>query len=140
MDPISLILAALVAGAAGGVLDAMKDDVKERAKARYELLHGLAKKRLAGREAGEIALERYPTAPQKWEAVLADELTVAGAASDDELIIAAKELLQLIDQAGAASGRYNVTITGGQGVQIGSYNVQANYFTAPPPARAPRRE
>jgi hypothetical protein len=128
MEPISLILAALVAGATTGTLDSLKDDAKDRAGALYAKLRGLAGKRVAGREDGERALERYPDAPKKWESVLADELTEAGAANDTELLATARELMQLIDQAGAKSGKYNVTITGGQGVQVGEGNTQSNNF------------
>jgi hypothetical protein len=128
MEPISLILTALVAGVTGGALDALKDEAKEKATALYEKLRGLAKNRLANREDGERALERYPAAPKKWEAVLSDELAEAGAANDTELLDTAKALLALIDQAGTKSGKYNVTVTGGQGVVIGEGNTQTNTF------------
>ena len=65
MEPISLILAALATGASAGALEALKDDVKEKAKAAYAKLHGLVKKRVAGRPDAELALERYPSAPKK---------------------------------------------------------------------------
>jgi hypothetical protein len=41
--------------------------------------------------------------------VLADELAEAGAASDTELVAAAKTLMVLVDEAGALTGKYNVT-------------------------------
>lgn len=60
--------------------------------------------------------------------MLTDELTAAGAANDAELIAAAKALMELIDQAGAKSGKYNVTINDSKGVQVGDGNVQFNRF------------
>jgi RIP homotypic interaction motif len=128
MEPISLILTALAAGASAGALEVLKDDVKEKAKAAYAKLHGLVKKRVAGRPDAELALERYPSAPKKWEAVLTDELTEAGAAEDSAIVAAATALMDIVDRAGAKSGKYNVTIKDAKGVQVGDGNFQVNRF------------
>lgn len=128
MEPITLIVAALAAGASAGAIDALKDNAKEAAKTAYAKLRGLAKKRVAGRPDGELALERYEAAPQKWEAVLTAELTEAGAADDADLVTAAQSLMDLVDQAGAKSGKYNVTIKDSRGVQIGDHGFQVNKF------------
>ncbi len=128
MEPATLILAAIAAGASAGALDALKDDVKEKAKAAYAKLHGLAKKRVAGRPHAELALAEYPSAPRKWEGLLTAELTEAGAARDAELVATAKALMDLVDQAGAKSGKYNVTIKDSKGVQVGDGTFQVNQF------------
>ena len=128
MEPVTLILAALAAGASSGALGALTDEVRDAVKAAYANLRGLAKKRVAGRPDAELALERYPSAPKKWEAVLTDELTEAGADEDAELLAAAKALLELIDQAGAKSGKYNVTISNSKGVYVGDHGFQVNRF------------
>jgi len=128
VDPITLIITALAAGASAGVIDALKDNAKDAARAAYAKLRGLASKRVAARPDGNLALDRYETAPRTWEAVLASELTEAGAADDADLVAAARALMDLLDQAGARAGKYNVTITGGQGVQVGDGNVQFNRF------------
>ncbi len=128
MEPVTLILMALAAGASAGALDALKDDVKEKARAAYAKLHGLVRKRVSGRPHGELALAEYESAPQKWEGLLTAELTEAGAAQDDDLVAAAKALMELIDASGAKSGKYNVTIKGSKGVQVGDGNVQVNKF------------
>ncbi len=128
MEPISLILTALVAGASAGALDALKDDVKDKAKAAYAKLRGLAGKRVAGNPTAEVALAQYQANPKVWEAPLSDELAKAGAASDTELVAAAKELMELLDQSGAKSGKYTVTIKDAKGVQIGDGNFQSNTF------------
>ena len=128
MEPITLIVAALAAGASAGAIDALKDNAKETAKAAYAKLRGLARKRVAGRPDGQLILERHEAAPQKWEAVLTDELTAAGAANDAELVAAAKALMELIDLAGVKAGKYNVTVKDSKGVQVGDGNVQVNRF------------
>jgi hypothetical protein len=128
MEPITLIVTALAAGASAGAIDALKDNAKETASAAYARLRGLARKRVAGRPDGELALERHETAPQKWEAVLTGELTAAGAASDVALLSAAEAFMELIDQVGTKSGKYSLTIKDSKGVQVGDGNVQVNRF------------
>ena len=128
MEPVTLILTALAAGASAGAIDALKDDVKEAAKAAYKKFRGLVTKRVSGRPHAELALAQYPSAPQKWEGLLAAELTEAGAARDDELLRAAKALMELVDGAGAGAGKYTVTIKDSTGVQVGDGNVQVNNF------------
>lgn len=128
MDPITLIITALSTGASAGVIGALNDDVRDAVKTAYAKLSGLAKKRVAGRPDGELALERHGTASQKSDSVLADELAEAGAASDTELVAAAKTLMVLVDEAGALTGKYNVTVKDSNGVQIGDGNIQINRF------------
>ena len=48
MDPITLIVTALAAGASAGVIDALKDNAKDAAKAAYAKLRGLVRTRVAG--------------------------------------------------------------------------------------------
>jgi hypothetical protein len=126
MDPITLIVTALAAGVSAGVLDVVMDDVKDRVKRAYATLHRLAKKRVAGRPDGELALERYAADPQTWASVLTKELTRAGAAADTDLLAAAQALMELVDTAGARSGKYNVTIKDSKNVQVGDRNIQIN--------------
>lgn len=128
MDPITLIISALAAGAASGAIDGLKDTAKDAATAAYAKLRGLVQRRFAGRPDGELALDRYQAAPKKWEGLLTAELTEAGADTDQDLLDAAKALMDLVDRAGASRGKYNVTISGGQGVQIGDGNTQTNTF------------
>ena len=124
VDPVTLILTALAAGAALGVKDTASAAVKDA----YTGLKSLVRKRFTGREDGQVVLERYEKAPAKWEPMLAGELTGAGAAHDEALIAAAQLLLSLTDPAGTTTGKYTVQVTGGQGVQVGDRNTQTNTF------------
>lgn len=128
MEPVALIVAALAAGASAGTIETLRDSARVAADAAYAKLRGLARKRVAGRPDGELALERHQAAPQKWEAVLADEFKAAGAAGDAELIAAAQALMKLIDRVGADSGKYVVTVKDSSGVQVGDGNIQVNRF------------
>ena len=128
MDPITLIVTALAAGAALGVKDAASSAVKDA----YAGLKALATKRLAGRPDAEVVLARHEQAPQTWQAPLLAELGEAGADRDRDLVAAAQALMNLVDAAGAQAGKYTVNVRGAQGVQIGDHNRQDNVFHAPP--------
>ena len=128
MEPITLILTALAAGASAGTLEALKDDVKDKAKSTYARLHGLASHRFQGNPSAEIVLSEYQADPETYSAPLAKKLMEAGAGDDAELITVARALMELVDQAGTVSGKYNVTVKDSKGVQIGDGNFQVNKF------------
>lgn len=128
MDPITLIVTALAAGAALGVKDAASAAVKDA----YSGLKALVKKRFSDRPTAELVLAKHEDAPQTWQAPLEAELTEAGADRDAELIAAAKALMALVDEAGSRAGKYSVDVHGAQGVQVGDHNAQHNVFNAPP--------
>jgi hypothetical protein len=128
MDPITLIVAALAAGASAGAIDALKDEVKESVKAAYGRLHDLVKRRFRGNASAELILAEHHDDPKTYEAPLTKKLTEAGAADDSDLVAAARALMELLDSNGAKSGKYNVTIKGSKGVQVGDGNVQINSF------------
>jgi len=129
MDPVTLIVAALAAGAALGLKDAASAAVKDA----YAGLKALVRRRLAGRPDGELVLARHEAAPQTWEGPLAAELSAAGAAGDADLVAAAQTLMSLVDEAGSRLGKYVVAVRDSQGVQFGDHNTQTNTF-GPRPA------
>jgi len=130
MDPITLIVTALAAGASAGTLDALKDEVKDAVKAANAKLRGLARKRVANQPGAELVLAEHEADPDTWAAPLAKKLTDAGAADDVNLVEAARALMELVDATGARSGKYNVTIKDSHGVQVGDNNIQVNRFGA----------
>jgi hypothetical protein len=128
MDPITIIVTALAAGASSGAISALQDDVKAAAAAAYSKLRGLLTKRVAGNQAAELTLAKYESSPKTWEAPLAEQLKEVGAGDDADIVAAAQALMKLVDQAGARAGKYNVTISNSQGVQLGDGNIQVNRF------------
>lgn len=108
MDPVTLIVTALTAGAAL----ALKDSASSAVKDAYESLKALTKKRFAGRQDGELVLARYEEAPESWKGRLAAELTAVGAENDAALVAAARELMSLVDPAGSRAGKYIVHVHG----------------------------
>lgn len=128
MDPITLIVTALAAGAVSGITDSASSAVKDA----YASLKALVRKRLAGRPDAELVLARHEQAPETWQAPLAAVLGDVGADRDTDLVAAAQALLRLVDAAGAGAGKYTVDVRGAQGVQVGDRNRQDNVFNVPP--------
>ncbi len=127
MDPVTLIVTALGAGAALGLKDMASAAVKDA----YTSLKALVARRLAGRRDGELVLVRHEEAPEAWEGPLVAELTAAGAADDAGLVAAAQALMSLVDEVGSRAGKYDVRVQHSQGVQVGDHNTQHNIFGAP---------
>ena len=129
MDPVTLIVTALAAGAASALQDGASSAVTDA----YARVKALVMRRFANRPKGELVLAEHEAAPQVWEAPLAAELSAAGAGGDADLVAAAQALMGLVDQAGSRSGKYVVAVRGSQGVQVGDRNTQTNTF-GPGPA------
>jgi len=92
----------------------------------------MAGESVCDRPHGELALAEYASPPQKWEGLLAAELTEAGTAQDEDLAAAAKALMVHVDQPGAKSDKYNVTIKAARRASRAA-------ATARPPALSLRR-
>jgi hypothetical protein len=128
MDPITLIVTALAAGASAGAIDAMKDDVKGSVMAAYGRLRDLVLNRFHGNAGAQVILAEYEADPQTYEVPLTRKLTQADAGRDADLVSAAKALLELIGRSGATSATYSVTVKDSKGVQIGDGGLQINTF------------
>jgi hypothetical protein len=102
MDPITLIVTALSAGAGatrrGGTPPALPD-------AHDELLT-LAQARLRGRPNGSMVLRQHAEDPSRWTRPLAKALAAEGADGDTGLIAAAQAVLRMTDAPGSSRGRY----------------------------------
>lgn len=131
MDPVTLIVTALAAGAALG----LKDTTSAAVHDAYLSLKALVRQRLSSRADGELVLARHAEAPKTWEGPLAAELSAAGADTDLDLAEAAQAFMRLTDGLGSRSGKYNVDAQGSHGVQIGDHSTQHNAFNYPAAAR-----
>jgi hypothetical protein len=127
MDPITLIVTALAAGAALGV----KDTASAMVRDAYAGLKALVRKRLGDGPGTELVLANHEQAPETWQAPLMAELAETGADRDRDLIAAAQALLDLVGKAGG-SRKYTVDVRGAQGVQVGEHDRQDNFFNVPP--------
>lgn len=125
MDPITLIVAALAAGASTGLGDTVSQAIKDA----YGALKSLMRKGLKDRPDGDLVLERHEKAPDTWREPLMSELELAGVADADAVALA-QQLLELVwAENPAARGKYNVDIGSGQGIQVGDHGAQHNVFS-----------
>ena len=104
MDPISLIIAALVAGTTKAAGDVAPD--------AYNGLKALIKRKFTGEPTAEMVLEEHETDPETYEAPLKKKLTEAGADKDREIVKAAQELLKQLRPEDSAAGKFNLKVTG----------------------------
>lgn len=126
---IQVVVQALGTGVSAGALAALTDQAKDAVKAAYARLRGLVGQRLAGNPGAELALAEHEANPEAWAPALTAKLTEAKVGDDPEILAAARALLDLVAQAGGAGSTYNVKISGGRGIQVGSGNTQTNTFT-----------
>jgi hypothetical protein len=117
MDPVSLIVAAIVAGVASGAQATASTAVSDA----YTKLKGLLRRRLAGDAAAEAELERAEQDATANPAPLAEQLRSSGADRDEEVVAAARALLESADPEGARGGKYDVHVSGGKGVVVGDH-------------------
>jgi len=120
MDPVTLILAALAAGAASGAKDTAADAVRDA----YGALKRLVRRRLEGDTAHEVALDKHEQDPEVWKEPLKKALIDSGADRDDEIIEGARTLLEQIPPDSPAA-KYVTSVYGGQitGWLQGDHNV-----------------
>src|SRR6266446_3787327 len=108
MDPITLILTALVSGTTASVKDTASQAVKDTYNGLKTLLHN----KLAGKPSTEMALAEYEKKPDVWKTPLEEGMKEAGIVQDTAIIEAAQKLMTLVQPQQAAQGKYNVQITG----------------------------
>jgi len=118
MDPVTLIVTALAAGAASE----HHDDARGAVKTALARLRGLVRKRFKDPANGEYVLDKHASAPEIWRSALQQELAESGAGSDAELVAAAQELMRLLGPRDAQAGENAVTVRDSPGVQIGERN------------------
>ena len=132
MEPVSLIVTALIAGAAAGGKEAATAAVKDA----YESLKALLTRRLGERRVAHAVLADVEQAAAKGadqvDAVsqedLDREVKRSGADTDPELQRLAEELLTLLGRPGPQAGKYTTDVSHAQGLQVGDHNTQTNTF------------
>lgn len=104
MEPISLIIAALIAGATA----ATKDTAEKAVKDAYEGLKTLIKSKFEGDPIGYGLVDAEPEKIKKGEGLLKDSIKNAGVDQDKEVLKAAKKIMEKEDPEGASTGKYNI--------------------------------
>lgn len=118
MEPISLIVAALAAGAAR----AGEETAGQAVKDAYQGLKGLLRRLFGGQPEHEAVLDEYEQHPDTAEQPLRDALSTVEADKDAEVVEAAQRVMAAADPEGAAAGKFTVNIAGGaRGVVTGDH-------------------
>jgi NAD(P)-dependent dehydrogenase (short-subunit alcohol dehydrogenase family) len=104
MEPISLILAALLAGATKGHGEKASSALADA----YAQLRSVLRNKLTTRPAAEAAIEAYTADPQNAGPALVDHLRRSGADTDAEIVAAAESVMEEADPDGARAGKYTV--------------------------------
>jgi hypothetical protein len=116
MEPVTLILAALAAGASAGIGDAASQAIKDA----YTGLKTLIKRRFAGSAKAQEIFAEHEADPETYEKPLAKQLEATGANGDAAIVQAAERLLVLADKARVQT-KYNVQVRGGKVGIIGDH-------------------
>lgn len=123
VDPISVIIGALTAGALAGAQDVASSSIKDS----YDRLKSLVRNRFGGRAAAEVALDEHEQDPESWEPALRSELLRAGLDADHQVVEHARALLGMISPNSSVGGdTFNVDNRGSRGQQFGRGNTQYN--------------
>ncbi|HEY9367971.1 hypothetical protein [Streptomyces sp.] len=130
MTGVELILAALATGAAAGVSESAGSAVRDAYAGLRDAL-----RRRSSVETGEDdaetreLLQAEEIEPGLWETRLRGRLVETGADRDEDVLAAARLLLERADAAGARQVHYEVNADQAKGVQIGDHNTQSNTFS-----------
>jgi hypothetical protein len=105
----------------------------EAIKDSYKKLKELIQRKFAGNQEAETALAIYEREPDAGEGRLKELLSQTGANTEEDIIQASQRLLIQVNPQQAASGKYNVQITGKvQGYVQGDHaNVTMNFNSDP---------
>ncbi|WP_017653927.1 hypothetical protein [Fortiea contorta] len=130
MEPISVILAALGAGA----IAATKETAGTAVKDAYQGLKSLIKQKFAdqGKEDDSNIVDKHEKKldSEAVKALLKEELISLGVDKDAEIIKLAQELLKQEKPEESATGKYNTVFQGEvKGAQVGDRNTQTNTFS-----------
>lgn len=123
MDPITLIVAALTAGVAASTKNVAGQAIKDA----YDVLKGLILRKFGDKPKVQEELTSHAEDPDTYGKPIKKVLAQAGADRDQEIIEAAKKLMAVADPEGAAVGKYNIRVSGGQVGVIGDHGTATMY-------------
>ncbi len=121
MDPMSLLLAALTAGATATAQDTASQAIRDG----YAGLKALILKRFAGKQTAETALTEYEKDEKTWKKPLQKALTEVGADRDEAVLQQAQLVLKQVNPEQGSQGKYNINIGEAKGNAFGD-NPQVN--------------
>ena len=131
MSAVEVIAAALAAGAGAGLTDTTSAAVKDA----YGSLKELLKRRFVGSdEQAAQALEADETEPGVWQARIGDALSASGAADDEQVLAAARALLELAGREGGTT--FHIDFDNNYGA-VGQFHAPVTFQAPPVPPMPP---
>lgn len=131
MDPVSLIEAALVAGAAASAQDTAGQAVKDA----YIGLKTLLSRLFAEKPTAQVIFDEHEADPETYEKPLKKLLTEAHVDQDADLLAAAERVMTLAQPQQMGMGKFTIQNTGTvQGQNIGDQNTITQIFGNMPKA------
>ncbi len=128
MDPITTaIVAALAAGAVGGLTETSKTAITDA----YNKLKDLLTKKFGVKSNVVQAVNQLEARPESAgrKETLQEEMTVVNAEQDDELLAAARHVLTLVQPQQAGLGKFTIQNNAPvQGQNTGDYNIITQRF------------
>jgi hypothetical protein len=132
MDPVSLIVAALVAGATAGA----KDTASQAVKDAYTALKTQLRRLFAGKPTAQVILHEHQSDPEAYEKPLKKVLTEAHADQDTDLLAAAERLMTLVQPQQIGMGKFTIQNNAPvQGQNIADSQQITQHFEHPPQKR-----
>jgi len=107
MEPISMIISALTAGAVAALQDTAGTAIKDA----YQGLVSLVRTKFDKDSKAVAALEGHAEDPNTWQKPLEKSIQESGVAEDKDVLEAAQKLLELV-QSKESSSKYDVKIEG----------------------------
>lgn len=117
MDPITMILTALGAGAVAGLSGTMSKAIEDA----YNSLRDAVHRKFVTDDKALAVLEDFGDDPEVYERPLVRELQRHQVQDDPEVILLARTLLSAVESVGGQAGKYQVSVTGGQVGNIGDH-------------------
>ena len=126
MDPVTLVVSALLGGLTAGLTHTAKAGIKDM----YDAFRSRLMKKTEKNEDAQDAIakvEKQPNSKARQE-LLKEELGKLELDKDDELLKLAQSLLELLKESGGKTGKYDVDIQNSQGIVVGdNANVTQNF-------------
>jgi hypothetical protein len=117
MDPVTLVVSALIGGLTAGLTDTAKAATKDM----YDALKARLVKKAQNNEDAQDAIakiEKQPDSKARQE-LLKEELGKLELDKDEELLKLAQSLLDVVKETGGKAGKYEVDVQNSQGIVIG---------------------
>lgn len=133
MEPISMIVGALVAGSSAALQDTASQAVKDAYSGLKALVIHYWKNKNSENESqleqeASILISNLEGDPETFQTPVEKKLSESIPEPSTELIDKARALFELLDKNGFDTGKYSVDIRSGKGIQVGDNNTQINKF------------